>query len=29
MEPGPASAWFNLGRPMVAGEERSPFVHAL
>ena len=29
LEPGPASAWFNLGRPLVAGEESSPFVHAL
>jgi hypothetical protein len=27
-EAGPASAWFNLGRPLVAGEN-SPFVHAL
>ena len=29
LKPGPASAWFNLGRPLVAGEENSPFVHAL
>jgi len=29
LKPGPAAAWFNLGRPLVAGEENSPFVHAL
>jgi hypothetical protein len=29
LEPGPASGWFNLGRPLVAGDESSPFVHAL
>ena len=28
LEPGPASAWFHLTRPLVAGEESSPLVHA-
>lgn len=27
-EPGPASAWFHLERPLVLGEESSPLVHA-
>src|SRR5262249_14959104 len=25
---GPAAAWFNMERPLVAGEENSPLVHA-
>lgn len=29
LEPGPASAWFNLQRPLVAGEPNSPCVHAV
>jgi hypothetical protein len=29
LRPGPAAAWFNLGRPLVAGEENSPLVHAV
>jgi hypothetical protein len=29
LERGPASAWFNLGRPLVAGEETSPLAHAV
>lgn len=29
LRPGPAAAWFNLGRALVAGEENSPFVHAV
>ena len=29
LKPGPASAWFNLGRPLVAGEKNSPLVHAV
>ena len=29
LEPGPAAAWFNLGRALVGGEENSPFVHAV
>lgn len=29
LKPGPATAWFNLGRPLVAGEENSPLVHAV
>ena len=29
LTPGPATAWFNLGRPLVAGEENSPLVHAV
>lgn len=29
LKPGPATAWFNLERALVAGEENSPFVHAL
>lgn len=28
MEPGPATAWFRLLVPVVAGEEPSPFVRA-
>ena len=28
LEPGPASAWFHLTRPLVLGEENSPLVHA-
>ena len=28
LKPGPAAAWFNLRRPLVAGEENSPVVHA-
>lgn len=28
LEPGPASAWFHLQRPLVQGEENSPLVHA-
>jgi len=29
LKPGPASAWFNLGRPLLLGEENSPTVHAV
>ena len=29
LKPGPAAAWFNLGRPLVAGEVASPLVHAV
>jgi acyl-coenzyme A thioesterase PaaI-like protein len=29
LKPGPAAAWFNLGRPLVLGEETSPFAHAV
>jgi hypothetical protein len=29
MKPGPASAWFNLGRQVVGGEETSPLAHAV
>lgn len=29
LKPGPAAAWFNLTRPLVAGEENAPFVHAV
>ena len=29
LKPGPASAWFDLKRPLVAGEANSPFVHAV
>jgi Thioesterase-like superfamily len=29
LKPGPASAWFDLRRPLVAGEPNSPFVHAV
>jgi Acyl-CoA thioesterase N-terminal domain/Acyl-CoA thioesterase C-terminal domain len=29
LKPGPAAAWFNLGRALVAGEENSPSVHAV
>ena len=29
LKPGPASAWFNLGRPLVLGEDNSPAVHAV
>ena len=28
LKPGPASAWFNLERALIAGEENSPLVHA-
>ena len=28
LEPGPASAWFHLTRPLVLGEDSSPLVHA-
>jgi hypothetical protein len=27
--PGPATAWFNLHRPLIAGEANSPLVHAV
>src|SRR5262249_56773566 len=29
LKPGPASAWFNLERPLVPAEENSPLVHAV
>lgn len=29
LKPGPASAWFDLRRPLVGGETNSPFVHAV
>jgi hypothetical protein len=29
LRPGPAAAWFNLGRALVAGEETSPSAHAV
>ena len=29
LKAGPAAAWFNLGRPVVEGEENSPLVHAV
>ena len=29
LKPGPEAAWFNLGRPLVLGEENSPLVHAV
>ena len=29
LKPGPASAWFNLARPVVGGEETSPLAHAV
>ena len=29
LKPGPAAAWFNLGRPLVQGEVTSPLVHAV
>jgi hypothetical protein len=29
LTPGPATTWFNLERPLVAGEENSPLVHAV
>jgi hypothetical protein len=28
LKPGSASAWFHLERPLIAGEENSPLVHA-
>lgn len=28
MEPGPATAWFRLRQPVVAGEEPTPFMRA-
>lgn len=28
LKPGPATAWFNLQRALIAGEENSPLVHA-
>jgi len=29
LKSGPAAAWFQLERPLVAGEENSPLVHAV
>ncbi|HEY3065595.1 MAG TPA: thioesterase family protein [Methylomirabilota bacterium] len=29
LKSGPATAWFQLVRPLVAGEENSPLVHAV
>ena len=29
LKAGPASAWFNLQRPLLPGEENSPMVHAV
>ena len=29
LKPGPATTWFNLGRPLLAGEDNSPLVHAV
>jgi acyl-CoA thioesterase len=29
LKPGPASAWFDLRRPLVAGESNSAYVHAV
>jgi hypothetical protein len=29
LEPGPAAAWFHLGRALVEGEENTPLVHAV
>ncbi len=29
LEPGPATAWFTLTRPLVEGEENSPLVQAV
>jgi hypothetical protein len=29
LAPGPASAWFDLRRPLVGGEPNSPLVHAV
>jgi hypothetical protein len=29
LKPGPAATWFNLERPLVAGEDNSPLVHAI
>ena len=29
LKPGPAACWFNLMRPLVAGEENSPLAHAV
>ena len=29
LKPGPAAAWFHLGRALVGGEENSPLVHAV
>ncbi len=29
LKPGPASAWFNLERPLLSGEDTSPMVHAV
>lgn len=29
LAPGPAATWFRLERPLVAGEENSPVVHAV
>jgi len=29
LKPGPAAAWFNLGRPLVRDEATSPLVHAV
>ena len=29
LAPGPAAVWFNLERPLVAGEENAPLVHAV
>jgi hypothetical protein len=29
LKPGPASAWFDLRRPLVGGEPNSPFAHAV
>jgi hypothetical protein len=29
LKPGPASAWFDLRRPLVDGEPNSPLVHAV
>jgi len=29
LKPGPAAAWFNLVRTLVAGEDNSPLVHAV
>jgi hypothetical protein len=28
LKPGPAATWFHLERPLIAGEENSPLVHA-
>jgi hypothetical protein len=29
LKPGPASAWFNLERPLICGEPTSPLMHAV